>query len=130
MTTRNRRRTRLSASALLALALAAAGVPALTTPATAAPGAVAKTDRLGMGLVGFDAKVAEAHGYRVVTLPDGSQASVPADKATAATEGRYVPEHGVLKPGSSMSTNSYARQPASAAAHGSASTPEAAAGRH
>ncbi|SBT66661.1 hypothetical protein GA0070622_3687 [Micromonospora sediminicola] len=107
MTTRNRRRTRLSASALLALALATAGVPALTTPAAAAPGAVAKTDRLGMGLVGFDAKVAEAHGYRVVTLPDGSQSSVPADKATAATEGRYVPEHGVLKPGSSMSTNSY-----------------------
>jgi hypothetical protein len=53
-----------------------------------------------MRLVGFDAGVARAHGYEIVTLPDGSQASVPADKADAARAGTYVPKTGVLKAGS------------------------------
>ncbi|MEU8034666.1 hypothetical protein AB0C13_40005 [Streptomyces sp. NPDC049099] len=37
-----------------------------------------------MKLVGFDAAVAEEHGYKIVTLPNGEQTSVPKD-------GRVVP---------------------------------------
>ncbi|MGC9665203.1 hypothetical protein ACNTMW_01455 [Planosporangium sp. 12N6] len=50
-----------------------------------------------MRLVGFDADVARAHGLEVVTLPDGSLASVPAAKADAARKGAYVPTSGVIK---------------------------------
>ena len=51
-----------------------------------------------MHLVAFDAEVARAHGYDVVTLPDGSAASVPADQARAARDGDFVPMTGVLPP--------------------------------
>lgn len=51
----------------------------------------------GMRLVGFDARVARAHGFEVVTLPDGSRASVPAAKADAARRGDYVPTSGILR---------------------------------
>src|SRR4051812_9894423 len=40
-----------------------------------------------MHLSGFDAEVARANGYEIVTLPDGSQASVPQDMAKAARDG-------------------------------------------
>jgi hypothetical protein len=72
------------------------GVPA----ANAAPPSELKsagTHPVGLRLAGFDADVARAHGYEVVTLPDGSQASVPAEKAEAARNGEYVPTVGVLK---------------------------------
>lgn len=64
----------------------------------------------GMRIVGFDAEVARAHGYEVVTLPDGALASVPADKAEAARTGEYVPTAGVLSPKGSeggISANAY-----------------------
>jgi hypothetical protein len=50
-----------------------------------------------MRLVDFDARVARANGFEVVTLPDGSRASVPAAKAAAARKGEYVPKTGVLR---------------------------------
>jgi hypothetical protein len=106
MTRTNARRRSISAAALLALALAASGLTSIPANA-AAPDSTASTATLGMALVGFDAEVANAHGHRIVTLPDGSQASVPADKAEAATKGTYVPQQGVLKKGTSFSTNSY-----------------------
>jgi hypothetical protein len=49
-----------------------------------------------MSVRGFDAAVARAHGYEVVTLPDGAQASVPADKADAARLGAYRPSSGIV----------------------------------
>jgi hypothetical protein len=65
-----------------------------------------------MRLVGFDANVARAHGFEVVTLPDGSRASVPAAKAQAARTGTYVPRSGVVKKAATIrsvgvSTDSY-----------------------
>ncbi|WP_145831057.1 hypothetical protein [Actinoplanes teichomyceticus] len=66
--------------------------------ANAAPSAAGSTKAEGgLSLVGFDAEVARAHGYEVVTLPNGSQASVPTDQAAAASSGKYVPTSGVLK---------------------------------
>lgn len=38
----------------------------------------------GMTVVGFDRAVAEANGYEIVTLPDGTQASVKKGEMTAA----------------------------------------------
>ncbi|WP_285473243.1 hypothetical protein [Actinoplanes sp. NBRC 101535] len=49
-----------------------------------------------MRLTAFDARVAEAHGYRIVILPDGATASVPASLAAAAESGTYVPTSGVI----------------------------------
>src|SRR5262245_57190725 len=65
---------------------------------TAALSGDPETLEIGMNLVGFDEKVARANGYEIVTLPDGAQASVPADLADAARSGAYRPEVGVLAP--------------------------------
>ncbi len=51
----------------------------------------------GMRLVDFDEEVARAHGFEIVELPDGSRASVPAEKADAARAGIYWPTEGVLR---------------------------------
>jgi hypothetical protein len=56
-----------------------------------------------MRLVDFDARVARAHGFEVVTLPDGSRASVPAAKAEAARKGEYIPASGVVRKETSSS---------------------------
>lgn len=82
---------------LTVFALTAVGISG-TPAASAAP---KESDRvsLGMQLAGFNAEVARANGYEIVTLPDGSQASVPASKAGEARAGRYVPTTGVLKSG-------------------------------
>lgn len=44
-----------------------------------------------MRVVGFDPAVAEAHGYRIVNLSDGRQASIPQSKVAAAQSGDYRP---------------------------------------
>jgi hypothetical protein len=65
---------------------------------------------LGLRLVGLDATVAKAHGYAVVTLPDGTEASVRADLAPAARNGSYRPAHGLLgaaKSGGAISPDSF-----------------------
>ncbi|MEV0128044.1 hypothetical protein AB0H83_06190 [Dactylosporangium sp. NPDC050688] len=59
-----------------------------------------------MYLVGFDEKLARANGREIVTLPDGSLASVPADKAAAARAGTYRPASGIV-PSASAATSSY-----------------------
>jgi hypothetical protein len=51
----------------------------------------------GLALAGFDAAVAKANGYEIVTLPDGSTASVQADRTAAARAGTYRPTTGVLR---------------------------------
>jgi len=65
---------------LAALVVAVAALVGVgPTAASAAPGpATPKSHiRAGMTLVGFDAKIAKAHGYKIVTYADGSQQSVP-----------------------------------------------------
>ncbi|MBU2662604.1 hypothetical protein KOI35_03710 [Actinoplanes bogorensis] len=91
-------------SGLLALGMVTTMIP------SAAQAAVGSTDdESGMRIGGFDAAVARANGYEIVTLPDGSQASVPAAKAEAARRGSYVPKTGVLvKPSKGgVSANAY-----------------------
>lgn len=44
-----------------------------------APTATESTTQSGMNVTGFDAAVAKAHGYKIVTYADGSQQSVPVD---------------------------------------------------
>lgn len=51
---------------------------------------------VGMSLRGFDAAVARAHGFEIVTLPDGATASVPVEKAEAARSGEYRPTEGTI----------------------------------
>jgi hypothetical protein len=80
-------------AALLA-ALVALGVSVTPGAASAGEGTV----EAPFNLVGFDAGVARAHGYEVVTLPGGSVASVPAKHAAAARGGTYKPTTGVLEP--------------------------------
>jgi hypothetical protein len=55
-----------------------------------------KPTRSGMVLRGFDAEVARANGFEIVTLPDGATASVPKELAQAAASGEYQPTEGVL----------------------------------
>jgi hypothetical protein len=71
---------------------------AMVTPAAAADTGGKVLGEKTMSLAGFDADVARAHGYEVVTLPDGATASVPAEKADAARKGEYVPKSGVIPP--------------------------------
>ncbi|HYN97123.1 MAG TPA: hypothetical protein VES42_25065 [Pilimelia sp.] len=113
----------MSTMGVLLAFTAAAGPARAAGPAAGAPDpAATPTDKpvgIGMRLAGFDAAVARANGYAVVTLPDGSQASVPADKAAAARKGEYVPTTGVLTAeqiagkdaDGGMSTNNYAELP-------------------
>jgi hypothetical protein len=77
------------------LAPAAAGAAEVTP--TPVPSAGAESGRTGLALAGFDEEVARANGYEIVTLPDGSLASVPAAMAEAAETGEYVPTSGVLR---------------------------------
>jgi hypothetical protein len=106
------KRSRPFIGALLAGLLALVGSVVLTDPASASAGAEPVPGRArihavadgegaawGMQLVDFDVAVARAHGFEVVTLPDGSRASVPAAKADAAVTGRYVPTSGVIPAG-------------------------------
>jgi len=98
------KRSRPVIRALLAGLAALVASIALTLPASASVGQGASPVRaggpaFGMRLIGFDEEVARSHGYEVVTLPDGSRASVPAAKAEAAATGRYVPTTGVIPVG-------------------------------
>jgi hypothetical protein len=83
--------------------LALLGALAVTAPASAAPPAPVPI-KGGMRLVDFDVRVAQAHGYEVVRLPDGSRASVPRAKAAAARAGEYVPTSGVVPAAGAVTT--------------------------
>jgi hypothetical protein len=89
-------------SGLIALGMIATVMPSAAQAAETTP-------EVGMKIAGFDAAVAKAHGYEIVTLPDGSQASVPAAKASAAKAGTFIPKSGVLvKPSTGgVSANAY-----------------------
>ena len=93
---------RIVLSGLMALGMIATVMPS-------AAQAAETTSEVAMQIGGFDAAVAKAHGYEIVTLPDGSQASVPAAKAAAATAGTFIPKSGVLvKPSDGgVSANTY-----------------------
>ncbi|GIE80483.1 hypothetical protein Aph02nite_64330 [Actinoplanes philippinensis] len=80
----------------------------MITPATAADLGSEVPGEKSMSIAGFDADVARAHGYEVVTLPDGAVASVPAEKAEAARLGKYIPRSGVIPPpAGGVSTSAY-----------------------
>jgi hypothetical protein len=86
------------------LTLALLGSVLVPSAASAAPGegpdegdAEQSQFESGMRLVDFDAQVARAHGFEVVTLPDGSLASVPAAEAESARKGEYIPKSGVVR---------------------------------
>lgn len=68
---------RIAAAAALIAGLVALGL----SNASAGPPTTATDFRLqrGMNLVGFDATVAKAHGFKIVTYADGSQQAVPAN---------------------------------------------------
>jgi hypothetical protein len=67
--------TRISAVAF-AVVLAALGTSA-AADATTAP--TTTTVQQGMYVAGFDPQIAAAHGYKIVTYPNGDQQSVPVD---------------------------------------------------
>ncbi len=76
--------TALAAAALGAVLLAPAAHAAPLAGATTVPtGHKAGVQHLQRGLkaIRFDPAVAAAHGYKIITLPDGSQQSVPVNPA-------------------------------------------------
>lgn len=100
----------LNIRALLSSAFTLALLGFAAAPAKAEATGDPAITQAGMTIAGFDAEVARAHGFEVVTLPDGSLASVPADKAAAAEAGTYVPTVGVLSKEDSdgaVSANAY-----------------------
>ncbi|WP_144757151.1 hypothetical protein [Curtobacterium pusillum] len=72
MTHRSWRPLAAAGAAVVALGALGAGAPAL---ADTAPKVVTST--APMVSKGYDAKVAEAHGFKIVTAADGTQSSVP-----------------------------------------------------
>lgn len=97
----------ISAKKIVLSGLMALGIIATVMPSAAQ--AAETTSEGGMKIAGFDAAVAKAHGYEIVKLPDGSQASVPAAEAAAAKAGTFIPTSGVLvKPSEGgVSANAY-----------------------
>jgi hypothetical protein len=86
-------RTFLSVAVAAGLALTALASPASAEQAPAAP---TKHLQRGMSVVRFDAKVAAANGYKIVTYADGSQQSVPVDPTDTTKEASpIVPAGGV-----------------------------------
>src|SRR4051794_9927229 len=76
----------LAFAMLSALALTLGG----SSTASAAPGAAAAAPRetqVGMYVSGFDAAVAKAHGYQIVTYANGDQQSVPIDPQSTLPKG-------------------------------------------
>lgn len=83
-------------SSVLSLALGALGG---SSAAVAAPAPEpAQETQVGMYVVGFDAAVAKANGYQIVTYPNGDQQSVPIDPQSTQ------PKSPILHPQSSEST--------------------------
>ncbi|GLZ77337.1 hypothetical protein Afil01_21440 [Actinorhabdospora filicis] len=64
---------------IIAVAVAALFTVLLSTAGTAQAEEPSYRGQFGMWITGFDADVAAANGYEIVTYPDGSQQSVPAD---------------------------------------------------
>ena len=54
--------------------------------------------QVGMYMAGFDAAAAKAHGYKIVTYPNGDQQSVPADPRST------LPKSAVLHPNGARNT--------------------------
>jgi hypothetical protein len=90
------------AAALVAIMVATASGCALDEPqddeGVDAPDQETESTSGGMLLGGFDAEIALANGFEIVTLPDGATASVPKELAPAAARGEYRPAVGVLPP--------------------------------
>jgi hypothetical protein len=78
------------------LATVAGGATVLGSPAAAATPATYTLQR-GMNTTGFDAKVAAAHGYKIVTYADGSQQSVPVNASDKSKKPSAIvhPQSGV-----------------------------------
>lgn len=104
------RPTRHWRTRLLTLLAGLAALAAGAAPASAAPGfgsptvapptigqeAATTYKQRGMDVVGFDAEVAAANGYKIVTYADGSQQSVPVDPADKTKEGSPIVSPGVM----------------------------------
>lgn len=77
----------------LALTTLASGAmlyaPAMFASASPTPPAptVISSEVSGMNVTGFDRAVAKAHGYKIVTLPNGDQQSVPVDPKSKLRSG-------------------------------------------
>ena len=86
-----------SVVALLTLLMTSAlGAP--STASAAEPDPV--VEPVSMTITGFDAAVAAEHGYRIVQLPDGRQASVPVAQSRAVELGTVLPNGQDTKYGS------------------------------
>lgn len=73
---------------LLAILTAASASMIAATNASAAPNTPdepATRVTAGLHVGGFDARVAEAHGYKIATRPDGRQTSIPANAKIPTT---------------------------------------------
>ncbi|WP_256728800.1 hypothetical protein [Microbacterium oleivorans] len=79
----SRRALSITGAAVLTLAVALMPQAALAaTPEPAAPETISETAPMVVG--GYDAAVAEANGFKIVTHEDGTQESVPVTEAAAA----------------------------------------------
>ena len=76
-------RVLVASIASCAAVLSFVGTSTAQPMASVAPSHVTSSQR-GMEVIGFNRAVAEAHGYEIVTLPDGRQASVPKAEAEHA----------------------------------------------
>jgi hypothetical protein len=70
---------------------ASAATGSHSAPAAKEPAAGQRMLRLGMNVVGFNAAIAEAHGYKIVTYPNGDQQSVPVNPSS------HLPKSPILK---------------------------------
>jgi len=97
---RNQARMLLVPAAMLGMlcgstaALAAPG--SHSTPGAKGPAAGQRLLRQGMNVVGFDAAIARAHGYKIVTYANGDQQSVPVNPASR------LPKSPILRHGRGM----------------------------
>ncbi|NII40269.1 hypothetical protein E9228_000905 [Curtobacterium flaccumfaciens] len=85
-------------AAAVVFSTVAAGV-AVAAPATANTAVDSTTVTMPMTVVGYDAKVAEAHGYKIETDADGVQRSVPITEAAKKQAMKDAAATQVSKPG-------------------------------
>jgi hypothetical protein len=82
------RRTAAIGAAALALSGAVAGQAMASVPRTTAPSHL--QEKQGMHVTGFDAAVAQAHGYKIVTYANGDRQAVPVNPRSGLPKGTLL----------------------------------------
>ncbi len=94
-------------AAIGAAAIAIAGISAGQAQASAHRPTAPRhfLEKQGMYVAGFDAAVAKAHGYKIVTYANGDMQSVPINPRSGLPKGTLVKaSHGVITPDNSASS--------------------------